>query len=276
MYGTRAVLDTIATLDREGIKHCGAGRDIQEARRPAVIFCQGLRFGFLSYTSVFWPVGHAAGPNAPGVATVKAHTAYAPGPRALEMPGAPPVVVTWADRDELKALETDIKTLRKQVDIVVVSVHWGISGSNQAIDYQREVGRTAIEAGADLVLGHHPHRLQGIEIVERRPIFYSAGNFAFDWIKMRGRNLDGVLIKCGIRHRALSSMALVPVRRNPDNLVEPLTADRGAGKKIFDQVRELSAAYGTRFSETGGEITVQLADERAGFPSLHESLLGRR
>jgi poly-gamma-glutamate synthesis protein (capsule biosynthesis protein) len=257
MYGRRAAVDTVQVLDGAGIVHCGAGRNLGEARRPAVVQFRDVRFGFLSYTSVFWPVGHAAGPGTPGVATVKAHTAYQPGPRALEMPGAPPIVVTWADPEELQAMEKDIRALSDQVDVVVVSIHWGLSGSHQVIDYQREIGRVAIQAGADLVMGHHPHRLQGIEIVEGQPVLYSMGNFAFDWHKMKGRNLEGILVKCRVRDRTLHSVAFVPVRRNQENLVEPLSPSQGPGKAIVDQVRALSSAYGTRLTVADGEVIVQ-------------------
>ena len=78
-------------------------------------------------------------------------------------------------------------------------MHWGVSSSDEAIDYQREIGRAAVEAGADLVMGHHPHRVQEIEVVGRHPIFYSMGNFAFDWQAMAGRDLDGVLVRCRVR-----------------------------------------------------------------------------
>lgn len=258
MYGRQAIWDTIETLDRAGIQHCGAGRNLEEARKPAIVLSRGVRFGFLSYTSVFWPVGHAAGANTPGVATVRAYTAYQPSRRTLEMPGAPPIVITWADPTELQTMEMDIRALRDLVDIVVVSMHWGISSSNQMIDYQREVGQAAIRAGADLVMGHHPHCPQGIEIVEGRPIFYSLGNFAFDWYKMRGRNLEGMLLKCTIRQRILERVAFVPVRRNQENLVEILDPSQEPGNTIVDQVRELSAAYGTTLTTADNEVVVNL------------------
>ena len=256
MYGPRAALDTVEALDRAGIGHCGAGRNLQEARSPAVVASGGFRLGFQSYTSVFWPVGHAAGLDSPGVATVKAHTAYEPGRRALEMPGAPPKVATWADPAELEAMQSDIEALRGKVDMVIASFHWGVSGSSQVVGYQREIARAAIMAGADLVMGHHPHRLQGIEIVAGKPVLYSMGNFAFDWDRMRGRNLEGMLVRCTVRERELHSLSFVPVRRNQDNLVEALDPARGPGEAIVERVRELSAAFGTRISVADGKAIV--------------------
>jgi len=216
-YGASAILETVTTLDAAGVAHCGIGRNMAEARRPAVMARKGVRFGFLSYTSVFWPVGHAAGPSPPGAAPVRATTAYQPGRRALEMPGAPPLVLTTPDPGELRALEEDVSRFREGVDVLVVSCHWGVSGSHEVAGYQRAVGRAAIQAGADVVVGHHPHVIQGIEVYQGKPIFYSLGNFAFDWEKMRGRALDGLLVRCTVTGRALLGLlrAGSPERREP-------------------------------------------------------------
>jgi hypothetical protein len=248
-YPPRAMLESLAELDRAGILHCGGGRNREEAHLPAVIERRGVRLGFLAYTSVFWPVGHAAGTESPGVATIKAHTAYQPHPRIAEMPGGPPSVVTWPDEAELGTMVEDIRRLREQVDVLAVSCHWGISGSTQTADYQRAIGRAAVEAGADVVIGHGPHLVQGIEAVRgprgARPVFYSLGNFAFDWTKMLGRSLDGLLVRCAIRDRRLAEVVFVPVRRDEKNNVRPVAPDSSAGREIFDQVRGLSAPYAT-------------------------------
>ena len=249
-YGSQTILNSLSTLDTAKIGHCGAGRNLEEARRPAIVERGGVQFGFLSYTSVFWPVGHAAGTDTPGVATIKATTAYQPGPRALEMPGVPPLVVTTPDPTELEAMKNDVRRLREEADIVVASCHWGVSGSSVVADYQRAIGHAAIEAGADIVIGHHPHVLQEIEIWQDRPIFYSMGNFVFDWERMRNKNLDGLIVYCTIRDRHLVDIAFAPVRRNNDNFIELLQANRDEGGKIVDHVCNLSSKVNT-------EITVE-------------------
>lgn len=255
-YGRQAVLDTIATLDSAKIKHCGIGSNLEEARRPALVERAGVKFGFLSYTSVFWPVGHAAQQDAPGVTTIKATTAYQPGPRALEMPGVPPVVVTTPDPSELAAMEMDIKKLRAQVDIIVISCHWGVSGSHQVQDYQRTIGRAAINAGADIVMGHHPHVFQGIELWQGCPIFYSLGNFAFDWERMRGRHLDGLLVSCEISNRRLNDVSIMPVRRNSENFIEILDSTSAEGHRIVEHVGALSSEMNTRLTLSGASMLV--------------------
>ncbi|MDP7369736.1 MAG: CapA family protein [Nitrospinota bacterium] len=127
-----------------------------------------------------------------------------------------------------------VRQLREEVDVVVASCHWGVSGSNVVADYQRMIGRAAIEAGADIVIGHHPHVLQEIEIWQGRPIFYSMGNFAFDWERMRNRNLDGLVVYYTIRDSRLADVAFAPARRNSDNFIELLHAERGEGDKIVE------------------------------------------
>ncbi|MGY4482232.1 poly-gamma-glutamate capsule biosynthesis protein CapA/YwtB (metallophosphatase superfamily) [Bradyrhizobium sp. LM3.2] len=149
-----AAVASVKALDSVGILHCGVGETLAEARQPVVIEKNGVRFGFLSYTSVFWPSNHAASANSPGCATIKAHAAYEPGPRALEMPGAEPITHTFADPVELQAMQEDVRSLRTKVDLVILSCHWGVSSKDEPVAYQREIARAAIEAGADMVFGH--------------------------------------------------------------------------------------------------------------------------
>ena len=251
-YPPSAALRSLAVLDAHAIPHAGAGRTLDAARRPAIVERRGLRFGLLSYTSVFWPHGHAAGPDSPGVATVRITTAYEPGPRVLEMPGAPPVVRTTPDPDALAALVQDVAELRKAVDLLVVAMHWGISGSTELAEYQRTVGHAAVDAGADLVLGAHPHVPQGIEI-RRRPdrpapgiICYSLGNFTFDWPAMRGR-ADGLLLRCLLDPalRAPVHVSCVPVGRNHAGEPELLSPQTPPGQGVAQAVTALSLPLGT-------------------------------
>jgi len=259
-YPPAAMLRSLMVLDEAGIARAGGGRTQDEARAPVVIERGGVRFGFLSYTSVFWPIGHAATVDSPGVATIKAHTAYRPNSRLHEMPGGPPTVVTWPDERELAAMKDDVGRLRSGVDVLAVSCHWGVSGSADTCDYQRAIGRAAVEAGADVVIGHGPHVLQGIEVVRGpcggRPIFYSLGNFVFDWTKMRGHSLDGLLVRCTIRDARLAEVSYLPVRRNEENDPVPLDPATGDGVAIVERVRALSTGYGTLFGVCAGAVTV--------------------
>ena len=94
-FGAEAIRSTLAMLDEMDIAHTGAGIDRDSAHEPVVIERNGVTFGFLQYSSVFWPIGHEAGDDTPGINVVKAHTAYQPNAGIAEMPGGPPVVTTW-------------------------------------------------------------------------------------------------------------------------------------------------------------------------------------
>jgi poly-gamma-glutamate capsule biosynthesis protein CapA/YwtB (metallophosphatase superfamily) len=201
-YGAAAIGGSIAQLDRLGIAHTGAGADLAAARAPAIVDRGGLRVGFVQRSSVYWPTNHEASARAGGIAVVPGHTAYQvpahkvrPEVPPMNRPGIPPVILTWADRANLSAFAEDIASLRKQADIVVASCHWGLG--EEVLDYMHEIGRAAIDAGADIVTGHGPHYSLPVEIYRGKPIFYGLGSFSFhtghggrrhgDWIGMMAR-----------------------------------------------------------------------------------------
>ncbi len=252
-YPASAAVASVKVLDEVGVLHCGVGETLAEARKPVIIEKNGIRLGFLSYTSVFWPSNHAASANGPGCATIKAHAAYEPGPRALEMPGAEPITHTFADPAELEAMRDDVRALRSKVDLVILSCHWGVSSKDEPVAYQREIARAAIDAGADMVFGHHPHVVQAAEIYQGRPVFYSLGNFVFDWDVMRGRHLDGLALRCAISDRKIASIELLPVRRNEHNDICVHGADTVAGKEILGRFEQLSKKLGATIVLSAGD-----------------------
>jgi poly-gamma-glutamate capsule biosynthesis protein CapA/YwtB (metallophosphatase superfamily) len=177
-WGPDGLFDTIDHLRAAQLEVVGAGRDIAHARRPVIATCQGVRVGFLAYSSIL-PAHYWAEANRPGCAPMRAHTLYEP--IEPDQPGTPPRIHTYAQREDLAALRADIAALRPQVDCLFVSLHWGIHFVPAVIaDYQREVGRAAIDAGADAILGHHAHILKGAEMYRGKPILYCLGNFAMD------------------------------------------------------------------------------------------------
>ena len=183
-YGAGNIAASIARLDEIGVAHTGAGPDLAAARAPAIIERNGLRVGFLQRSSVYWPTDHEARDDAPGIAVLRGHTAYQvpmgrthAGIPPANRPGVPPTVITWADAAHLKEFRDDITTLRPQVDILVASCHWGLGA--EPLQYMTEIGRAAIDAGADVVMGHGPHDLLPVELHQGRPIYYGLGNLCF-------------------------------------------------------------------------------------------------
>jgi poly-gamma-glutamate synthesis protein (capsule biosynthesis protein) len=177
-WGSEALLETIAHLQRQGLSPVGAGGNIAQARKPVLRTLGDTRVALLAYCSIL-PQSYWADERRVGCAPMRAWTHY----EQIEhdQPGTPCRVHTFAHRDDLLALQQDIRLARQQADVVIVSMHWGIHFVPAIIaDYQREVGHAAIDAGADMILGHHAHILKGIEVYRGRPIFYSLCNFATD------------------------------------------------------------------------------------------------
>ncbi|MCX7023592.1 MAG: CapA family protein [Spirochaetes bacterium] len=149
-YGPDALRETLDYFDLAGLARCGAGVNAADARKPAVIERNGLRIAFLAYAEPMWSV-IAAGESSPGVA--------------------------HAIVSDMKA---DVRQAAAVADHVFVSVHWGDEHQRIPRGFQTEFGRAAIDSGASVVLGHHPHVLQSVERHGNGIIIYSMGNFVFD------------------------------------------------------------------------------------------------
>jgi poly-gamma-glutamate capsule biosynthesis protein CapA/YwtB (metallophosphatase superfamily) len=177
-WGGAALLETLEHLRSQGVEVVGAGANITAARRCVVKQVADCRVAFLAYCSIL-PMGYWAEAGRVGCAPMRAFTHYEQ--IEADQPGTPCRIHTYAHQADLQQLRADIQAARELADVVIVSIHWGIHFVEAVIaDYQREVGHAAIDAGADVVLGHHSHILKGIELYRDRPIFYSLGNFAVD------------------------------------------------------------------------------------------------
>ena len=174
-WGPEAALDTIALFRGMGKHVIGAGKDIAEARKPAIVERNGVKIAFLAYCSVMRDTQVARQGKA-GCAPMRAHSCFAP--EECHQPGEPPRVITTPFEDDLRALQEDIRKAKQLADVVVMSIHWGLHHLPKAIcDYQPPVAHAAIDAGADLILGHHAHILKAVEVYKGKVCFYSMGNF---------------------------------------------------------------------------------------------------
>jgi poly-gamma-glutamate capsule biosynthesis protein CapA/YwtB (metallophosphatase superfamily) len=178
-WGNDAFLQTIRQVTESGMQIVGAGQDIAAARRPVIrTLADSTRVAFLAYCSIL-PMGYWAEERRPGCAPMRAHTIYEQ--VEPDQPGTPPRIHSYPHRDDLAAMQADIRAAKAAADVVLVSQHWGIHFVRAAIaDYQRDVARAAIAAGADAILGHHAHILKGVEFIDGRPVIYSLCNFATD------------------------------------------------------------------------------------------------
>ena len=262
-YGAEAIVSSVRALDGAGIAHTGSGANSAAAHEPAIVQAKGARVGFLQRTSVFWPTNHEAGENSPGVAAMRGETAYrVPAHRGLptdigpiNRPGVPPEVVTWADETYLGRLRQDIKSLRERADIVVASHHWGLK--QDVLRYMTEIAHAAIDAGADVVIGHGPHYSLPIEIYRGKPIFYGLGSFSFhtghhgmhgDWV--------GELARVVIDNGRTTEAAFRMVRHNDAN--ETYVCDPSREAAALEEIESRSKPFGTKLTISGDEVVIGL------------------
>ena len=201
-YGANAINSSVARLKELGIPNTGAGVNARAAYAPVIIERNGARIGFMQRTSVYWPTNHEAGEHSPGVAIIRGNTAYqVPAHKTrreippMNRPGIPPIILTWAEPAHLARFREDVAALRAQADIVVCSNHWGLH--QDVLDYMPEIAHAAIDAGADIVIGHGPHYSLPVEIYKGKPVYYGLGSFSFhtghgglkhgDWVGMLAR-----------------------------------------------------------------------------------------
>ena len=156
-FGQEALADTLDALDRAGIGHSGAGKDIGAASSAAICQVEGLKVAVISFTDnePDWEAG-----------LVQQGIFYLP---------------TSPDDPRTERLLQIIRTARTEADLVFVSAHWGPNWGHSPPKSHIPFSRLLINAGADLVIGHSPHIFQGIEIYRERPIIYSAGDFIDDY-----------------------------------------------------------------------------------------------
>jgi poly-gamma-glutamate synthesis protein (capsule biosynthesis protein) len=262
-YGPEAIAHSLRELDRLGIAHTGSGMNRAAAHAPVIVERKGMRFGILQRTSVYWPTNHEAGEHSAGVAVIRGHTAYQlplhktrPEVPPANRPGVPPIIVTWADPQYLARFTDETAALRRQVDLLIASHHWGLY--QDVLEYMREIAHAVIDAGADAVVGHGPHFVLPVEVYKGRPIFYGMGNFSFHTGHGGRRHGDwvGLLARLELDERAIKRVTLRFVRHNDRN--ETLLRSPSEEPDALRDLAERSAPFGTRIAVEGDEAVVAL------------------
>jgi poly-gamma-glutamate synthesis protein (capsule biosynthesis protein) len=217
--GTEGLLDTIAHLKEAGIASVGGGNDDTEAFAPVVIEANGIKIAYLSVSRVVPEGSWKADKNHPGVAE-----AY----------------------DSRRAVAAIAKA-KQEADLVVIMVHWGVERAEQPVEHQTTLARQFIDAGADLVIGSHPHVMQGFEQYKGKWIAYSLGNFIFNVTATPHTKdtgvLDAVCTKDGACNLTFHPMVSNQSRPEP---VEPEKA-----KQLTDYLTSISKAFGVKVDQDG-------------------------
>ena len=208
-FGETGLRNTLQSLRAHGASSAGAGMTITEARAPTIIVVRGVRVGLLAYSATF-PESFYAGETKAG--TAFPHEEY---------------------------LEQDIPKAAAITDLLIASFHWGQELMESPKDYQRDLAHKAIDLGAKLVLGHHPHVPQGIEAYHGGLIFYSLGNFVFGSYseRVKGSIIARVFFSPGTPITA----EVIPINvYNKEVLFQPIPFTGKRSQEALEHLQEIS------------------------------------
>jgi poly-gamma-glutamate synthesis protein (capsule biosynthesis protein) len=289
--GHVGLADTMELLRAQGIALTGAGANLAEAVRPAIVERHGLRVAFLGFCSVY-PKGYEARPARPGLAPLRVRTHYSDPDENFWEPGIDPVITTQAYPEDLRRYREAIAAARAAADVVIVANHWGWSSLVEVLqDYELELARDAVEHGADAVVCHHHHSLRGIERHRGRPIFYGLGTLMHHFRSIEvsqeqmtarqerfgprsswvvGEELPLFPFRADARRSAVATLdvgpdggveaGLIPAMIMADGSTEPLAPGDRRAAEVAGYVERLSEGFGTRFArgERSGWMHLQV------------------
>ncbi len=221
--GIVGLTDTIRQLDASGVKYVGAGADAARAYEPVIFERKGIRIALLGFSRVIPKASWNAGSNQPGVAT-----AY-----------------------DATAAEAAIRKAKSNADLVVVVAHWGVERSDATVDSQTDLAHRFIDAGADLVVGGHPHVLQGVEQYKGKWIAYSTGNFIFTR-SLTEKTWDTGVFQAVCSVKGDCSMKVIPYTAN---LGQPVPMEQQPAEALLQRLQSLST--GIRFDVKGNAIPLK-------------------
>ncbi|MEN6313637.1 MAG: CapA family protein [Clostridiaceae bacterium] len=218
-YYETGLFDTMKVLEENHISYAGGGKNLEEARKPAIIEKNGLKIGLLAYTDM--------------AELIFAGNPYLSFAAKADKSGLVP--------RKYETVREDIMKLRGQVDLLAVSLHWGTEDSFTVTPEQIEFARKLIDDGADIILGHHPHQFQGMEIYKGKPILYSMGNFLFD--QNDPENMESFIIDMKYKGTELTELSAIPVRILDKSYVEVQTGQNAVN--ILERQANLCTKLGT-------------------------------
>ncbi|MBA3051589.1 CapA family protein [bacterium] len=205
-YGPEAFSETLKLLKNKNITYVGAGNNLEEARKAGFFKFANTRIAFLAYDCTFrW--------------------SFATDKKAGIAPG------------RIKEIQQDISKAKKVSDIIIVSFHWGNEYTSTASKFQKNLAHKTIDAGADIIIGHHAHVIQEIEFYKEKPIIYGLGNFIFD--QAFGDTRKGLAVKFIIKNKQLNKIVCIPITRNYDKYY-PQPAKNQEKKEIVAYILKIS------------------------------------
>ena len=265
-YGWPGLLETSTALAAGGVRVIGAGPTRHEAAAPVIERVAGRRIGIIAF-SCLTPAGMDAADDRPGISSIRIDTAYQiDAAYQMEEPGDPAVVKirTQPQAADLAFATDAVKRLRAVSDLVIVSIHWGFGSGEALAEYQAPLGAALIDAGADIVHGHHPHAVHAIGAHRGKPILFGLGTFMAQQFFLNSgpaaqamrasMSPDGYIALVDVEPNDRLGLRIVPTTL--DSNYAPTLASGVAFDRIAERLQRLSAAHGVsiHFSETEGRV----------------------
>jgi poly-gamma-glutamate capsule biosynthesis protein CapA/YwtB (metallophosphatase superfamily) len=267
-FGWAGLQQTVDAVAAGGLKVVGAGATRREAAAPLVERVAGRRVGIIAF-SCLTPAGMEASEERPGISAIRIDTAYQiDAVYQMEEPGDPSVVRirTQAQPDDLAFAVEAVRRLRAECDLLIVTIHWGFGSGEALAEYQAPLGAALIDAGADIVHGHHPHAVHAIGAHRGKPILFGLGTFLAQQFflnsgpaaaRMRaGMSPDGYIALVDLEADDRIGLRIVPTTL--DSNYTPALAKGADFDRIADRLSRLSAPYGVTIEFSGGEGRVRL------------------
>jgi len=236
-YGEQALLDTVDTLAQSRIRAFGAGPDEGRAAAPAVLTAaDGTTYAFLGFNAI------GETPRA---------TRSDAGALSVRMPPRTGPLV----ESDLARVERAVRAAHRRADVVVVLPHWGTQYTHRPEQIQRTVARRLVAAGADLVVGGHPHWVQGVDAVRGVPVVHSLGNFVFD-MDFMPETLEGMVLEATFWGAELKAIRLLPYRMVSTDFAPRPLRGRAAEEVLADVWAESTGPFASGRARQGVRVIV--------------------
>ena len=227
-FGTQGLSETIETLDRANITHVGAGATLTDAQKPVILTVDGIKIGIIGFTDnePTWLATH-------------------------DKPGT-----NYIHVDDTQTIVSQIVQLRPQVDLLIVTTHWGPNKRTKPTQAFINFAHTIIDAGADVLHGHSAHVFQGIEVYKNKVIIYDCGDFVDDYaVGPVLRNDQSLLFQLHVTKDGLQKLTMIPV------LISNMQVNRATGdnyQQIVNRMFALSAEFGTVVHKNDGKLMISM------------------
>ena len=218
-FDTEGLLETIQTLNAAGIKHVGAGKNLEMAKKMVTIKKNGIKIGVIGYTD--YPKAWAATKEKTGT--------------------------NFIQIGSIQKIKNDIKTAKKNVDILIITIHWGPNMRQQPPKEFQDFAHQIINAGADIIHGHSAHIFQGVEVYKDKLIMYDTGDFVDDYkVDSLLRNDQSFLFLVTVNKTGIKKIKLIPL------LISNMQVNKAEGeekKEMIKKIKKLSAEFNTHIDK---------------------------